>query len=106
MGREILEGLGYKVTATNSSREAMRLFTADPSRYDLIVTDQTMPEITGIDLARQAREVRADIPVILCTGYSYMVDAEIARVAGVTAFATKPLTKKELGNMVRKALDG
>ncbi len=105
MGQEVLEELGYEVTVTNSSLEALVLFRADPSRYDLIVTDQTMPDMTGIQLTKEALALRPAIPIVLCTGFSHAVDAESAKAAGVKAFATKPLTKKEIAYTIRKVLD-
>ena len=105
MGQEILEELGYEVTVTNSSLEAMALFRTDPSRYDLIVTDQTMPEMTGMELAMEAMALKPGVPVILCTGFSHVVDADSAAAAGVRAFATKPLTKVEIACILRKVLD-
>lgn len=106
IGERLLEKLGYKVTAKNSSVEALALFTADPSRFDVVVTDQTMPEITGLELARACIALRPDIPIILATGFSHTVDADAAQTAGIRAFVMKPLTKGELARTVRKVLDG
>jgi DNA-binding NtrC family response regulator len=83
----------------------MALFRTDPSRYDLIVTDQTMPEMTGMELAMEVMTLKPGVPVILCTGFSHMVDAGSAAAAGVRAFATKPLTKLEIARILRKVLD-
>jgi PAS domain S-box-containing protein len=105
MGDEMLSGLGYKVVSQTSSREALTLLREDPHRFDLIMTDQTMPDMTGVDLAVQVLSVRPDIPVILCTGYSHMVDADAARAAGIRAFVMKPLTKGEIARTIRKVLD-
>jgi CheY-like chemotaxis protein len=88
-----------------SSSEALALFAEDPAGFDLVITDQTMPEMTGIELARELLNLRSDMPIILCTGYSYLVDAETARAAGITAFAMKPLTKREIAKTVRQVLD-
>jgi PAS domain S-box-containing protein len=105
MGRELLEDLGYEVTVKNDSVEALALFTADPSRFDILITDQTMPDITGMELAKAVFTVRPGMPVILCTGYSHLVDADSAKAAGIKGFVMKPLTKKEIALAVRKALD-
>ena len=105
MGADILRELGYQVASRTGSRAALALFKLDPSQFDLIITDQTMPEMTGIELAHEAMAIRPDIPVILCTGYSHRVDADAAAKAGIRAFAMKPLTKKELAQIVRKVLD-
>ena len=78
-GQGILEDLGYEVTAKNDSVEALALFTADPSRFDILITDQTMPDMTGMELAKAVLAVRPGMPVILCTGYSHLVDADSAK---------------------------
>jgi len=105
-GQEFLEGLGYEVTVRNSSVEALKLFTDDPGRFDLIVTDLTMPDMTGLELAKACTALRPDIPIVLATGFSHMVNATTAGDAGIRAMVMKPLTKGELGRTVRKALDG
>jgi DNA-binding NtrC family response regulator len=94
------------VTSRTSSKEALALFKLDPSRFDLVITDQTMPEMTGADLAKEILGIRADMPIIMCTGFSHTIDAEAARQRGIKAFAMKPLTKKELARTIRKVLDG
>ena len=105
MGEDILAELGYEVTSRMNSREALALLKKDPSRFDLVITDQTMPEMTGVELAREILAIRPDMPVIMCTGFSYPVDADTARAAGIKAFAMKPLTKREIAKTIRKALD-
>jgi PAS domain S-box-containing protein len=105
MGKEMLEQLGYAVTAKTNSKEALAVMRTEPDRYDLIITDQTMPGITGIELAKEAMLVRPDVPIILCTGFSHLVDAASARAAGIRAFVMKPLTKNELAKTVRDVLD-
>ena len=71
MGEDILAELGYEVTSRMSGKEALALFTLDPSRFDLVITDQTMPEMTGVELAKEILALRADMPIIMCTGFSY-----------------------------------
>jgi len=105
MGEDILAELGYDVTSRMSSKEALALFTLDPSRFDLVISDQTMPEMTGIELAKEILAIRSDMPVILCTGFSYLVDADVAKAAGIRAFAMKPLTKREIARTIREVLD-
>ena len=105
MGEDILAELGYDVTSRMSSTEALALFKLDPSRFDLVITDQTMPEMTGIELAKEILALRADMPIIMCTGFSYVVDANKAEAAGIKAFAMKPLTKREIAKTIRKVLD-
>jgi PAS domain S-box-containing protein len=105
MGAEILAQLGYQVTSRMSSREALSLLKEDPSRFDLVITDQTMPDMTGIELAKQILALRPDMPLIMCTGFSHLVDADRATAAGVRAFAIKPLTKQEIAKTIRDVLD-
>jgi CheY-like chemotaxis protein len=105
MGEDILAELGYDVTSRMSSREALALLKLDPSRFDLVITDQTMPDMTGIDLANEILDLRADMPIIMCTGFSYVVDADKAKAAGIKAFAMKPLTKREIAKTIRRVLD-
>jgi DNA-binding NtrC family response regulator len=95
MGEDILAELGYEVTSRTSSKEALALFRLDPSRFDLVITDQTMPEMTGVELAGEILSVRADMPIIMSTGFSHVVDADKTKAAGIKAFAMKPLTKSE-----------
>ena len=105
MGEDILAELGYEVTSRMNGREALALFRLDPSRFDLVITDQTMPEMTGIDLAKEILAIRADMPIIMCTGFSHLVNADKATAAGIKAFAMKPLTKREIAKTIRKVLD-
>jgi len=105
MGEDILAELGYDVTSRMNGREALALFKADPSRFDLVITDQTMPEMTGVELAKAILALRPDMPVIMCTGFSYAVDADKAKAAGIRAFTMKPLTKREIAKTIRKVLD-
>jgi DNA-binding NtrC family response regulator len=104
MGGEMLTGLGYQVVSRTSSRDALALLRMDPSRFDLVVTDQTMPGLTGIELAKEMLSIRADMPIILCTGFSNVVDADVARQAGIRAFAMKPLTKREIARTIKEVL--
>jgi CheY-like chemotaxis protein len=105
MGEDILAELGYEVTSRLSSKEALALLKIDPSRFDLVITDQTMPEMTGLELAKEILTIRPGLPIIMCTGFSYAVDADKARAAGIRAFAMKPLTKREIAKTIRKVLN-
>ena len=105
MGKSMLESLGYQVTTRTNSLEALTTFQNQPEDFDLVITDQTMPDMTGGDLARHMLKVRAGIPIILCTGYSSQISEEKARSYGIRGFALKPLTKKDLANLIRKILD-
>jgi two-component system, cell cycle sensor histidine kinase and response regulator CckA len=105
MGEEILANLGYEVITKTNGADALELLKADPHRFDLVITDQTMPELTGVELAKEILATRANMPIIMCTGFSHLVDAGKARAAGIRAFAMKPLTKREIAKTVRKVLD-
>ncbi len=105
MGSQILERLGYSVSARTSSVEAVELFRTKPNEFDLIVTDMTMPNMTGDKLAIELMKIRPDIPVILCTGYSKKISDEIASEIGIKTFAYKPVGKGDLAKTVRKVLD-
>ena len=85
--------------------EALSLCKLDPSRFDLVITDQTMPEMTGVELAKEILACKPGMPIIICTGFSYVVDADKAKTAGIKAFAMKPLTKREIAKTIRKVLD-
>ena len=105
MGSKVLEQLGYSVTSRTSSVEALELFRSKPQAFDLVVTDMTMPNLTGDKLAIELMKVRSDIPVILCTGYSKKISEESAAKIGIKAFAYKPIVKADLAKAVRKVLD-
>jgi PAS domain S-box-containing protein len=102
----ILKKLGYRVTAVTDSKEAWNLFLENPRGFDLVITDQTMPDLTGVMLAQKMIRIRTDIPIILCTGYSETVSPEKARKAGVREFLIKPLVRSELAAAIRRSLDG
>ena len=101
----MLERLSYRVTAVTDGKEALSLFLENPYAFDLVITDQTMPDITGIALAREMIRIRPDVPVMLCTGYGEMVSPEKAKKAGMREFLTKPLVKAELAQAIRRALE-
>jgi CheY-like chemotaxis protein len=96
--------LGYQVISKTNSRQALDLFKANPEGFDLIITDQTMPHMTGVELAREMIGIRGDIPIILATGFSRRVDAGSARAAGIRAFVMKPLTRSEIAHTIREVL--
>ncbi len=106
MCEDILAELGYRVTSMRDSTAALDLFRRDPSGFDIVMTDQTMPEMTGVELAKEILAIRKEMPVVLCTGFSHTVDAEKAKAAGIKAFAMKPLTKAEIAKTIRRVLDG
>ena len=105
MGKQILESLGYDVVARNSSIEALELFKEKKDNFDLVITDMTMPHITGEKLAEKLMQIRPDIPVILCTGFSSMIDERKALGIGIRAFITKPVLKREIAEAIREVLD-
>jgi CheY-like chemotaxis protein len=104
LGWTMLTHLGYNVVACTSSREALDIFRAEPQRFDLVITDYTMPELTGEVLAREVRLLRPDLPIILCTGFSHALTPERARALGINAFLMKPLMVRDLGLAIRHVL--
>jgi PAS domain S-box-containing protein len=106
MGKTMLERLGYHVTVRKSSLEALETFQNQPDQFDVVITDQTMPGMTGIDLARRMLQIRPDIPIILCTGYSSIISEEKAKSMGVREFALKPVGKRDIAMLIRKVLNG
>jgi CheY-like chemotaxis protein len=105
MSRQMLERLGYKVTTRTSSVEALELFRKRPARFDLVITDMTMPNMTGEKLAQAMIDIRPDIPVILCTGYSPQITEESAKILGIKQFIMKPMVLEEIARSVREVLD-
>ncbi|WP_163340967.1 ATP-binding protein [Desulfopila sp. IMCC35008] len=102
---KMLTRSGYEVVGKTSSADALKLFIESPGRFDLVITDMAMPEITGEELAKQVIQVRPDIPIILCTGHSDRMDENRATELGIKSFAMKPLGKADLINTVRNVLD-
>ena len=101
----MLKHLGYQVTTRTSGLEALALFKNGPEAFDLVITDQTMPGMTGVDMAREMLRIRPNLPIILCTGYSSTVSAEKARAIGIKSFVQKPLTEKDIAATIRQVLD-
>ncbi len=100
-----LSHLGYTVTAKTSSEEALATFKNHPSKYDLLITDQTMPVLSGAKLAREVLSIRPDMAIILCTGYSATISKEEAMEIGIKKFLFKPVDKKDLARAIRNVLD-
>ncbi len=105
MSTQLLERLGYRVTARTSSREALAKFSAAPQDVDLVITDMTMPQLTGKELAAAMLQIRPDLPIILCTGFSEIITEEAAQQVGIKAFTLKPIIMKELAETIRRVLD-
>jgi two-component system, cell cycle sensor histidine kinase and response regulator CckA len=104
VGANILRSLGYDVTAMQSPLDAFEKFAGDPCAFDLIFTDQSMPGMSGFELARRVLDLRPGMPVILCTGYSDLVTEDGALAAGIKAFVTKPLRRVEIAETIQKVL--
>ncbi|MBN2808408.1 MAG: response regulator, partial [Deltaproteobacteria bacterium] len=105
LNQRLLAGLGYQVTAVTSSVEALLHLRRKPDGFDLLLTDQSMPELSGAELARAALELRPDLPIILCTGYSSAFAEEEARALGIKKYAEKPLGREKLARLLREVLD-
>jgi len=103
-GKEALEQLGYEVFIRTSSVEALEAFRSDPFRFDVVITDQTMPNLTGDALARELLQIRPDVPIILCTGFSHVISPEKAKSIGIRTFLLKPLLIKDLGRTLQEIL--
>jgi CheY-like chemotaxis protein len=104
LGQEILMLLGYDVVVCTSSVEALEVFRMAPQRFDLVITDQTMPHMTGEELALALRRLRSDIPIILCTGFSHIMQAERAQELGIDAFLMKPFAVQDLARVLQQVL--
>ena len=105
MGKQMLESLGYKITTRTSSIEALELFKAKADSFDLVITDMTMPNMTGDKLASELIRIKPEIPVILCTGYSVQINQDQALAMGIRAFVSKPVLKREIAETIRKVFD-
>jgi len=103
-GKQMLERLGYRVIAKTSSTEALEAFREQPDRFDLVVSDLTMPNMTGLDLAEELMRIRSDIPIIICTGFSRLNTAERARKVGIRKLIMKPLVLRQLAETIRRTL--
>jgi PAS domain S-box-containing protein len=103
-GLLLLESLGYKVEATTDSLKALETFREDPHRFDLLITDQTMPKLTGMELAEEVMKIRPGMPVILCTGFSEITYSEKAKGIGILEYVAKPISKTVLAMAVHRAL--
>jgi PAS domain S-box-containing protein len=105
MIKKMLERQGYEVQTRGNGAEALESFKQDPRHFDLVVTDMTMPGMTGDKLAESMLAIRPDLPIILCTGYNKKISKEKARDLGIRAFVMKPLTQNDFAHTVRRVLD-
>jgi DNA-binding NtrC family response regulator len=104
-GKSILERLGYRVEAHTDPQKALDKFSAHGDDFDLVITDKSMPCLTGEELSKRLMEIRPDIPILLCTGYSDQIDAASAAAMGIKKFLKKPLEMGKLANIIRQVLD-
>ncbi|MEE4357510.1 MAG: response regulator [Desulfococcaceae bacterium] len=105
MEKQMLQRMGYRVRGMTDSTAALELFRKKPDDFDLVITDMTMPGITGIQLAREILRIRPDIPLILCTGFSETISGEQARAKGIREYIMKPVLKREMAKTIRRVLD-
>ena len=105
MQKKMLEKLGYQVSARTNSREALDAFTAAPDSYDVVITDMTMPDLTGDVLSTKLLELRSELPIIILTGFSTRISKSEADALGIKGYLLKPVTLNELANTVRDILD-
>ena len=105
MEKNMLERLGYKVKSASGSFEALAVFKESPDQFDLVLSDMTMPEMNGVQLSEAVKMIRQDIPFIICTGFSDMVDEKSFREKGLQGYITKPMMKKEIAETIRNVLD-
>jgi signal transduction histidine kinase/DNA-binding response OmpR family regulator len=103
--RQMLERLGYRVTQHTGSIEALEAFKAKPDDYDLVITDMTMSQMTGIQFSQKLLSIRPGIPIILCTGFSEQISEEKAKAMGIREYVMKPIARSELAKTIRKVLD-
>lgn len=105
MAVNMMKDLGYDAVGSTSGSEAFERLSEHPNEFDLLITNQTMPGVTGLQLARDIKTIRDTIPIILTTGFSHLVTPESLKAAGIAAFVMKPLVKKELARTIREVLD-
>jgi CheY-like chemotaxis protein len=105
IGRKMLEHLGHEAIVRTSSLEALEAFRNNPEKFDLVITDKTMPQMTGFDLARELKQIRPDIPIILCTGFSDTTDSDEAKAMGISGLVMKPIVMREMAKIIKRVSD-
>ncbi len=105
MVKEMLERLGYHVTSRSGSCEALEVFKANPGNFDLVITDMTMPDMTGVQLANEIKSIRPSTPVLICTGFSDKINEETCKELGVQGYLVKPIIKREMAQEIRNIFD-
>ena len=103
--QQMLERLGYQVTSCNSSLEAIEVFHSNPDAFDIIITDMTMPNMTGDQVAKNILSIKPDTPIIIITGFSERINKEKAETIGIKGFLMKPVLISDMAQMVRNVLD-
>jgi len=105
MNQKVLEKLGYRVEVKLNPVEALDLFQLNPDTFDLVITDMTMPQMTGVKLAQRLKKIRSDIPVIICTGHNSLIDEEKAKQLGVAGYLMKPASMSKIAKVIRNVLN-
>ena len=101
----MFERLGYKVQTATTPQDALERFALNPHHFNLVITDMTMPQMTGVKLSEKLMDIRKDIPIIVCTGHSNLVNEEKAKELGLAAYIMKPIYMQEAAQIIRKVLD-
>ena len=105
MASHLLSSLGYEPVIATQTADALNFFRGGPERFAVVITDQVMPGMTGLELARELRAIRADIPVILCSGYTNSLSKDQASFTGIQSFLQKPIVRRALAEALRQAID-
>jgi PAS domain S-box-containing protein len=105
MGQNLIGRLGYTVECALTPFEAQKKIRSDPNRFDLVITDMTMPQMTGVALSKIIKAIRRDLPVIICTGHSDLIDEEKAKEMGFAAYIMKPMSTQDIAGIIRDVLD-
>jgi CheY-like chemotaxis protein len=106
IGRKMLEYLGHQVITRTSSVEALEAFRNNPDKFDLVITDKTMPQMTGFGLAKEIKRIRPGVPIILCTGFSDTTDEDKARAMSINGLVMKPVVMREMAETIKRVSDG
>ena len=105
MLKKILTSYGYRVTTMNNGNDALEAFRKTPDKFDLVVSDMTMPKMTGLQLASEIRAIKADFPIIVCSGFSDQIKVKDPNKLGISLFIEKPISSANIALAVRKVLE-